>query len=82
MVFRFERFFSDEKKAVVESINAPFQLVHPFEEPFGDDKGPSVMSQFTFKQKSTNVAQFLEVSVEMMKQQRFFFFFGLLFFSF
>jgi midasin len=45
-------------------------LVHPFDEPFGDEAGAHVLSRFTFDQDKTDVKQLMETSLSMLQRVR------------
>lgn len=45
-------------------------LLHPFSEPFTDDAASLIMPQLTFKQKSTNIEEFLRKSIQIMELSR------------
>eukprot|EP00741_Cyanophora_paradoxa_P000351 tig00000403_g342.t1 len=50
----------------VASFGAAMRLLHPLGEPFTDSAGAKVISQFTFKQRRTDVAALLESAVGLL----------------
>jgi midasin len=54
----------------VLSFGEKVKMLHPFDRPFTDDAGSEIISQFTFDQKQTQMADFLKYSTQMMEIYR------------
>jgi len=54
----------------IVSFGDTVRLLHPFQQPFTDDAACQVIPQFTFKQQSTDVAKFVETTVQILDVAR------------
>lgn len=54
----------------VASFGETMRLLHPFDKPFTDEAGAEIVAQFTFDQKQTQMAQFMEEAISVMDGYR------------
>ncbi|KAM3579719.1 AAA ATPase midasin [Umbelopsis sp. WA50703] len=54
----------------ITSFGERIQLLHPFDQPFTDDSGASVLRQFTFGQEKTYVKKLVETSISLLENAK------------
>lgn len=54
----------------IASFGERVQLLHPFDQPFTDESGASVLQQFTFAQQKTYVKSLVETSIGLLEHAR------------
>jgi len=54
----------------ITSFGERIQLLHPFDQPFTDESGASVLRQFTFNQDKTYVKKLVETSISLLENAK------------
>lgn len=54
----------------ITSFGERIQLLHPFDQPFTDESGASVLRQFTFGQDKTYVKKLVETSISLLENAK------------
>lgn len=54
----------------VAKFGADMNLLHPFDQPFTDQAGPQIITQFPFEQDHTNMVTFLSKTVQISLQRQ------------
>ncbi|KAH8552549.1 hypothetical protein BGW37DRAFT_289741 [Umbelopsis sp. PMI_123] len=54
----------------ITSFGERIQLLHPFDQPFTDESGASVLRQFTFSQDKTYVKKLVETSISLLENAK------------